>query len=73
MKKTFVKILNVATGLVMIDGIKRLINFNQGKHTENPSIIIAFMNIFAQQVVVFNGYRLILKVSLTIGERGKKS
>ena len=57
------------TGLVMIGGIKRLINFNQGKHTENPPIIIAFMNIFAQEVVRFVGYRIILKVSLTIEER----
>jgi hypothetical protein len=50
----------------MIDGIKGLINFNQGKHIVNPPTIIAFMNIFAQEVVRFVGYRIILKVSLTI-------
>ena len=55
-EKTFVKILNVATILLMIGGIKKSVGFNHERHIVNLAMdIVEFMNIFAQQVVLING------------------
>ena len=60
-KKTFVKILNVATIIQKIDTTKSLRLINQGKHILSLSIkplmviVINCLSIFVQQVVRFNG------------------